>query len=180
MMKWPSIGLLLALSISAPCNGGAFVPYTNLVDLKRQQIFFDIGKETQQKDYHRIINNRPTILHHDVIKPPRRKSSSLQAFSASAVLEGVKGLHSNTSYVLTLVLWISTFGVSMERKTTIGKALSAPLATMALALTVANVGLLPFQSPICKFSNVSGSWFSRTFYSVLFSLLCQPPIPKPN
>ena len=26
----------------------------------------------------------------------------------------------------------------------------APLATMALALTVANLGIIPFESPICK------------------------------
>lgn len=56
-------------------------------------------------------------------------------------------MHGNTSYVLTVILWLSTFGVSLERRTVIGKALSAPLATMALALTTANLGLLPFESP---------------------------------
>lgn len=30
----------------------------------------------------------------------------------------------------------------------VGKALSAPLATMALSLVTANVGLLPFKSPV--------------------------------
>jgi len=58
--------------------------------------------------------------------------------------------HGNPVYVLTAILWLSTFGVSLERQTTVGKALSAPLATMALALTTANLGLVPFDSPICK------------------------------
>ncbi|KAG7354584.1 DUF819 domain containing protein [Nitzschia inconspicua] len=57
-------------------------------------------------------------------------------------------LHTNPSYVLTAILWLSSFGTSLERRTVIGKALSAPLATMALALIVANVGIIPFQSPI--------------------------------
>lgn len=35
----------------------------------------------------------------------------------------------------------------------IGKALSAPLATMALALAVANLGVIPFQSPIYAMVN---------------------------
>lgn len=70
--------------------------------------------------------------------------------SVASLVAGVKSLHSNTSYVLSLVLWLSSFGISLERRTVIGKALSAPLATMALALTTANIGLLPFHSPVCK------------------------------
>lgn len=65
---------------------------------------------------------------------------------------GIQSLHSNPSYVLSAVLWLSTFGVSLERRTLIGKALSAPLTTMALALAAANIGMIPFQSPICKIS----------------------------
>lgn len=57
-------------------------------------------------------------------------------------------LHADPSFCLTGILLLSTFGVSLERKTTIGKALSAPLATMALALIVANIGILPFASPV--------------------------------
>ena len=67
----------------------------------------------------------------------------------AAAASGLRaGLHSNTGYVLTVVLWLSTFGASLERRTTIGKALSAPLATMALALTAANTGFIPFSSPV--------------------------------
>ena len=50
-------------------------------------------------------------------------------------------------------MWLSTFGTSLERRTTIGKALSAPLATMALALIAANVGIVPFYSPIYTMVN---------------------------
>ena len=57
-------------------------------------------------------------------------------------------MHSNIGYVWTIVLWLSTFGTSLERRTTVGKALSAPLATMALALIAANIGVIPFYSPV--------------------------------
>lgn len=79
-------------------------------------------------------------------KGSRTKSSITTKLHLSSALSQ---LHGNTSYVLTFVLWLSTFGISLERRTTIGKALSAPLATMALALIVANLGLLPFVSPVC-------------------------------
>jgi len=59
-------------------------------------------------------------------------------------------MHGDPSFVLSAILLLSTFGITLERKTVIGKALSAPLATMALALTVANLGVVPFTSPVCK------------------------------
>jgi uncharacterized membrane protein len=57
-------------------------------------------------------------------------------------------LHSDPSFCLTGILLLSAFGISLERRTVIGKALSAPLATMALALIIANIGIMPFDSPI--------------------------------
>jgi len=57
-------------------------------------------------------------------------------------------LHADPSFCLTGILLLSTFGISLERRTVVGKALSAPLATMALALIIANIGVLPFASPI--------------------------------
>jgi uncharacterized membrane protein len=60
----------------------------------------------------------------------------------------VSSLHNDPSYCLTAVLLLSTFGISLERRTVVGKALSAPLATMALALLIANVGIIPFSSPV--------------------------------
>jgi Protein of unknown function (DUF819) len=62
-------------------------------------------------------------------------------------------LHGDASYCLAAILWTSTFGLSLERRTVIGKALSAPLATMALALVLANVGVIPFASPIYEAVN---------------------------
>merc|ERR1740124_560389 len=64
-------------------------------------------------------------------------------------------LHSDPVFVLSAVLLLSTFGITLERRTTIGKALSAPLATMALALIVANFGIIPFSSPIYDIINRS-------------------------
>jgi uncharacterized membrane protein len=62
-------------------------------------------------------------------------------------------LHGDASYCLAAILWTSTFGLTLERRTIIGKALSAPLATMALALVLANVGVIPFASPIYEAVN---------------------------
>ena len=64
-----------------------------------------------------------------------------------------KNLHGNPSFVLTSVFLLSLFGISLERRSVIGKALSAPLATMALALTVANLGIVPFASPTYSMIN---------------------------
>merc|ERR1740136_408054 len=64
-------------------------------------------------------------------------------------------LHSDPVFVLSAVLLLSTFGITLERRTTIGKALSAPLATMALALIVANFGIIPISSPIYDIINRS-------------------------
>lgn len=73
---------------------------------------------------------------------------SVGAPASSTVSALQQALHANPSYCLTVVLLLSAFGISLERRTTVGKALSAPLATMALALTVANLGAVPFSSPI--------------------------------
>ena len=92
--------------------------------------------------------SRPQTVPLSPVKTLQSTSTSLSALSSVAA--GIKSLHGNPSYVLSAILWLSTFGVSLERRTTVGKALSAPLATMAMALTVANLGLVPFDSPICK------------------------------
>ena len=59
----------------------------------------------------------------------------------------------NEKYVFTSILAISSFGIELEQRTKIGKALSAPLASMALALMLANFGLIPFESSIYSFIN---------------------------
>ena len=75
---------------------------------------------------------------------------SMSMSIASAFINSNK---SNPTFCLTALLLLSTFGLSLERRTVVGKALSAPLATMALALTVANLGLIPFESPVYKAVN---------------------------
>lgn len=72
---------------------------------------------------------------------------------ATALVRTQQTLQADPSFVLTSVLLLSVFGVTLERRTMVGKALSAPLATMALALTVANLGVIPFVSPIYTMIN---------------------------
>lgn len=79
------------------------------------------------------------------IMPPVVSSHSR---ATKTKLNMINGMHENMNYVLTSVLLLSNFGIRLEQNTMIGKALSAPLATMALALIVANLGIIPFSSPI--------------------------------
>ena len=46
-------------------------------------------------------------------------------------------------------------GIVTERRTQLGKALSANIVTMALALLVANIGIVPFSSPVYNLVNKS-------------------------
>jgi uncharacterized membrane protein len=77
---------------------------------------------------------------------PRPTTSLHLGMPNLAPLQAV--LHSDPSFCLTGILLLSAFGISLERRTVVGKALSAPLATMALALIIANIGVMPFGSPI--------------------------------
>ena len=110
---------------------------------------------------------RTDIRHGDVLCPPsigtapplqnkprpRRASSLNMSKLPTCFLANRAPLHANPSFVLSAMLLLSTFGITLEKRTTVGKALSAPLATMALALTVANLGLVPFISPVCKYES---------------------------
>jgi hypothetical protein len=77
---------------------------------------------------------------------PRPTTSLQLGLPAFSSMQAV--LHNDPSFCLTGILLLSAFGISLERRTVIGKALSAPLATMALALIIANIGVMPFGSPI--------------------------------
>ena len=59
-------------------------------------------------------------------------------------------LHADNSFVLSAILIVSACGIALEQETTIGKALSAPLVTMLISLCLANIGTIPFNSPVCK------------------------------
>ncbi|KAL7535308.1 hypothetical protein ACHAXR_008456 [Thalassiosira sp. AJA248-18] len=77
-------------------------------------------------------------------------SSPLSAATCSSILSS---LHANNSFVLSALLVLSVCGIAMEQKTTIGKALSANLVTMLTALCLANLRVIPFNSPVYKLVN---------------------------
>lgn len=60
----------------------------------------------------------------------------------------LSSLHANNSFVLSVLLVVSAWGIAMEKNTTFGKALSANLVTMLTALCLANIGVIPFNSPV--------------------------------
>ncbi|VEU43373.1 unnamed protein product [Pseudo-nitzschia multistriata] len=101
------------------------------------------------------LANQPAVATATAAKAPVPASPTLlRSFSAAGGIgAAVKGLHSSTGFVLTAVLWLSTLGASLERRSKIGKALSAPLVTMALSLSAANLGAIPFRSPVYDFVN---------------------------
>ena len=127
---------LFALCMNVPVMISGFVPSSPI----------SLSKQTRKSNFDR--NHVWNKIQSGRISHSHRQGKKLGA--SVPISMGLKAIHSNTSYVLTFILWLSTFGISLERRTVVGKALSAPLATMALALLTANIGLLPFQSPICK------------------------------
>ena len=92
----------------------------------------------------------PTLLSRQI---ERMQNSISTSEHAAHLPTYVSNLHNDPSYCLTAVLLLSTFGISLERRTVIGKALSAPLATMAMALLIANIGIIPFSSPVYEAMN---------------------------
>lgn len=127
---------IFALYMNVPVMISGFVPSSPI----------SLSKQTRKSTFDR--NHVWNKIQSGRISHSRRQGMKLGA--SVPISMGLKAINSNTSYVLTFILWLSTFGISLERRTVVGKALSAPLATMALALLTANIGLLPFQSPICK------------------------------
>jgi uncharacterized membrane protein len=85
--------------------------------------------------------------------PAHHMMASISGGASSLLLRS--SLHSDKFYVLSAVMLLSSFGLTLERRTKVGKALSAPLATMGLALIIANLGLIPFSSPIYDFVNAN-------------------------
>eukprot|EP00804_Cyclotella_cryptica_P006315 CCRYP_010158-RB/>CCRYP_010158-RB protein AED:0.21 eAED:0.21 QI:192/1/1/1/0.75/0.4/5/1381/520 len=83
----------------------------------------------------------------------KRKAARVAMISpaASAVMsKTIASLHTDNSFILTILTIVSACGIAMEQQTTLGKALSAPLVTMLISLCLANVGFIPFSSPVCK------------------------------
>ena len=146
--KW----LILILLLSTHMHATAFAP-TSRGTVGLSSIPF------LRSSFANVKNNKHGRPSFDPLLIPKRHnqpytSSSTQIQSSiilSTLTVGLKSLHSDSRFVFTVLLWLSTFGISLERRTVIGKALSAPLATMALALTVANIGIMPFSSPVCEY-----------------------------
>lgn len=89
----------------------------------------------------------------DRVRCPRKvQSSSPSTLKATALSTS---LHADPSFVLSSVLLLTMVGIVTERRTQIGKALSANIVTMALALLVANLGIVPFSSPVYNLVNKS-------------------------
>lgn len=122
------IFFLLALKEVSLCN--SFLTPYHEANVKELSPSFSLSKRKLEPVSVRAI---PNIAVHG-IRSSFTKSQSL--------------LHSDPSFVLTSLLFLSVSGISLERRTTVGKSLSAALTTMALALTFANLGVIPFASPI--------------------------------
>ena len=138
------MGVLLLMCCSTVASFANFRPVSHGDELCVQ-------KKHQKFLQHNRNPDAPQEFPHTCPRRTPRPATALH--SISNVVSGFQSLHGNPSYVLSVIFWLSTFGVSLERRTVIGKALSAPLATMALALATANLGLLPFESSICKVAN---------------------------
>lgn len=78
-------------------------------------------------------------------------------FGAPAAVASAKACllkqHSSPLFMASAVLALSTFGIVLEKRTQVGKALSAPLVTMAAAIIMSNIGVMPFSSPCYDFIN---------------------------
>lgn len=100
--------------------------------------------------HYRHTLKQPITKQHD------RSVTTLKAvmITPSSISTAFKSaLHGDINFVLTTLLIVSASGIAIEQKTTLGKALSAPLVTMLMSLLLANVGVIPFQSPAYGFIN---------------------------
>jgi uncharacterized membrane protein len=87
-------------------------------------------------------------LGYDTPNYRKTKSSQLSVTTTTAMATTMmNAFHADPMYCLTGLFLLSAFGIALEKRTHLGKALSAPLATMAAALLCSNVGILPFTSP---------------------------------
>jgi len=93
---------------------------------------------------HQIL--KPSIRkHHDRSVMPLKVAVTSSSISTAAA---TSALHGDINFVLATLLIVSASGIAMEQKTTFGKALSAPLVTMLISLVLANIGIIPFKSPV--------------------------------
>ena len=101
--------------------------------------------------HHQILRQQPITKQHDRSVMTLKAAGSVTPSSISTALKSA--LHGDINFVLTTLLIVSASGIAMEQNTTFGKALSAPLVTMLISLVLANVGIIPFKSPVYAFIN---------------------------
>jgi len=85
-----------------------------------------------------------TLLWSSVLLLPRAACATISSPSLPT------SIFFSTNYVIAAVMAVSAAGIIIEQETVIGKAMSAPLVTMAISLVIANLGLIPFESNVCK------------------------------
>lgn len=118
----------------------SFVTQNGSLTLERQQ-----KRRTNRFNYKSYYHTTKPPVNHIPTTTPHLQAQ----YSALAL----PTLHRDNSYCLCFLFILANMGISLERHTTIGKALSAPLTTMAIALVFANVGILPFTSPVYQAVN---------------------------
>ena len=107
-----------------------------------------------------LLGRAPPTLGDRAKIQPRSITASIDGRDVPVAISGRGGsalhssplasLHGSQSFVTTVLLAASSLGMALERKTQWGKALSANLVTMLASLVLANVGVIPFSSPVCE------------------------------
>ena len=142
------LGLLyVLLTTGTPINVCAFTSSTRVVPVPSAWKILPNSNHYNQNHYHNIQQQQPWFSSSSVIHPPSSITTALTSTvsttrlhsarsvaavvttstaAATAVTIIAKGLqtqlHANVNYVWTSILWLSTFGTFLERRTTIGKA----------------------------------------------------------
>jgi len=148
-----SLLLLLIAVATAGVRVSAFTMPTPLVSPMQnrgQSTAFppSLGGKLQRSLLSPPASNQTPMISTSTRTSTRTSTTSSKTRLGASLVGLQSNLHSNVGFVLTAILWLSTFGSSLERRSRFGKALSAPLVTMALGLIAANVGILPFQSVV--------------------------------
>ena len=85
----------------------------------------------------------PTTSHHPIVRSTTTLHAALPSSWMASLAAGQKALHADPSFVLTAVLLLSIFGVSLERRTMVGKALSVSITSPVCARIVSQFSCVP-------------------------------------
>eukprot|EP00956_Cyclotella_meneghiniana_P042343 scaffold248425_cov73-Cyclotella_meneghiniana.AAC.3 len=81
----------------------------------------------------------------------------------------IASLHTNNNFIMSVLTLLAGAGIAMEKNTQVGKAISANLVTMLLALVLANIGIIPFTSP--RVINDAGSLLAAFFVGAISTIV---------